>query len=344
MSNLVLITFQRAIKMSITNSALKTASTKQNNLFKIGAVSRITNIPVDTLRIWERRYSVVVPFRSENSDRLYKTEDINRLTLLKMLVDRGHAIGTVAKLENKDLIDRLEIHDQNTISKDRETQSNESIKITVIGDVLPIQIQHTQLNNPGFIFTSLFQTEAEFNENRGEENPDILILEYPAIQEDHIQRISEIFKVSGAKKLILIYGFTNSAAKKSLKKTDYTYLHAPVTLDHLQSEILHLIKKENLQKVSSNNSNLDDKAPLRTYTNNQLINLSSSSPTIKCECPQHLSSMILKLVQFEVYSAECVSRYKKDAELHTLLGNMTGHARSIMEQALTKVIEAEGLA
>ena len=47
--------------------------------------------------------------------------------------------------------------------------------------------------------------------------------------------------------------------------------------------------------------------------------------------------------QFEVYSAECENRNTKDAELHALLGNMTGHARSVMEQALAKIVEAEGL-
>lgn len=329
--------------MPKTNLEPNTADTA-SNMFKIGAVSRITNIPVDTLRIWERRYSVVVPFRSENSDRLYTTEDINRLTLLKMLVDRGHSIGSVAKLENKKLIERLEIHDQNKINKDDEVKSTEAVSVVVIGDVLPLQIQHSQTINANFSFAGIYQTATEFNEKHSDENIDILILEYPAIQEDHLRSIHELFESSGAKKLILIYGFTNSAAKKLLNKTDYTYLHAPVTIDHLQSEISYLIKKGNLQKSNSNDFNLSDKAPLRTYTNNQLINLSSASTTIKCECPQHLSSMILKLIQFEVYSAECVSRYKKDATLHELLGNMTGHARSIMEQALTKVLEAEGKA
>ena len=53
--------------------------------------------------------------------------------------------------------------------------------------------------------------------------------------------------------------------------------------------------------------------------------------------------MILKMTQFEIYSMECESRNPKDAELHALLGNMTGHARAIMERALTQVVEAEGL-
>jgi hypothetical protein len=312
-------------------------------MFKIGAVSRITNIPVDTLRIWERRYSVVVPFRSENSDRLYSTEDIKRLNLLKMLVGRGHTIGTVARLENEKLIERLEIHDANTVSKDIPNDPDKAVHVAVVGDVLPLQIQHTQINNSAFMFSGLYRSEADFYENHQDDKLDVLIIEYPAIQEDHLEKIHNLFKSSGAKKLILIYGFTNSAAKTLLNETEYTYIQAPVTIDHLQSEILHVIEKNKLHNSPSESFDLNGKAPLRNYTNNELIKLSSASATIKCECPQHLSSMILKLVQFEVYSAECVSRYKKDADLHALLGNMTGHARSIMEQALTKVIEAEGI-
>ena len=113
--------------------------TSSNSTFKIGAVSRITNIPIDTLRIWERRYSVVEPIRTNNSDRQYQNDDINRLTLLKMLVDRGHSIGSIAPLENEDLIERLEMHDQNTI----RTQPNNTLKtvhVAVIGEVLSLQI------------------------------------------------------------------------------------------------------------------------------------------------------------------------------------------------------------
>ena len=112
-------------------------------------------------------------------------------------------------------------------------------------------------------------------------------------------------------------------------------------MDHLKTEISNLIQQENISNNDELGFDLESKAPLRTYTNNELIKLSSASATIKCECPQHLSSMILKLIQFEIYSMECASRFKKDADIHVLLGNLTGHARSIMEQALRKVIETE---
>ncbi len=317
-------------------------TTKIQTSFKIGAVSRITNIPIDTLRIWERRYSVVVPIRSNNSDRLYRNDDINRLTLLKMLVDRGHSIGAIAPLENKKLIERLEIHDQNKI-RIKSDDTKKTVRVVVIGEVLSLQLEHFDIAESNFSFTGLYRNETDFTANNKDDAIDILILECPAIQGDHIRHISELFKNSGAKQLMLIYGFTNSAAKKILRKTDFTYLQAPITIEYLKTEVTNLISEKIIIDDLQPGFDLDSKAPLRTYSNNELIKLSSASATIKCECPQHLSSMILKLIQFEIYSSECASRFKKDADLHILLGNLTGHARSIMEQALEKVIEAESV-
>lgn len=308
--------------------------------FKIGAVSRITNIPIDTLRIWERRYSVVVPIRSNNSDRLYRNEDINRLTLLKMLVDRGHSIGSIAPLANEKLIERLEVHDQNKICI-KSDDTKKTVRVVVIGEVLSLQLEHFNMAQSDFRFTGLYRNETDFTADNKDDAIDVLIFECPAIQGDHIKHISDLFKNSGAKQLMLIYGFTNSAAKSLLRKTDFTYIQAPITIDHLKTEINNLIKENNISDDNHFGVELDNKAPLRTYSNNELIKLSSASTTIKCECPQHLSSMILKLIQFEVYSDECAIRFKKDADLHILLGNLTGHARSIMELALGKVIEAE---
>jgi MerR family transcriptional regulator, light-induced transcriptional regulator len=316
---------------------MTTASKAAETVFKIGAVSKITNIPVDTLRIWERRYSVVVPIRSKNADRLYQTQDINRLTLLKMLVERGHSIGSIAHLSNNELNERLSMHDNNSISNNNNI--SEEMNIAVVGEVISLQVQYSQIDNKQFSFTDIYHNENDFIENKKSTPIDILVLEYPAIQEDHIERIDLLFKQSNAKQLILIYGFTNSATKKILNKSSYKYIQAPITVDNLQREIIGLISEKNLD----NEIKLEYKAPARTYTNNQLIGLSSTSSVIKCECPQHLSSMVIKLVQFEHYSSECIDRYEKDAELHAMLGNMAGHARSILEQALSKIVSAENL-
>ncbi|MEM7027266.1 MAG: MerR family transcriptional regulator [Pseudomonadota bacterium] len=319
-------------------------SNKVATTFKIGAVSRITNIPVDTLRIWERRYSVVVPIRSDNSDRLYQREDINRLTLLKMLVDRGHSIGSIAKLANEDLVERLDIHDQNN-SKIKSTQKTAKgdFNVVVIGDVLTLQLGHHQQAESQYTIKDLYNSQDEFIANRKDYPIDILVVEYPAIQEDLLPQIDDLFKQSGAKQMILVYGFTNTAAKRVLNSTRYHLVPAPITVEHLHAEIVQLLEHTEAKPQQSTNVSLEQPAPSRTYSNKQLIQLSSASSTIKCECPQHLSSLILKLVQFEVYSEQCENRGLKDAELHALLGKMTGHARSLMESALTEVVKAEGI-
>lgn len=60
-------------------------------------------MPVTTLRIWERRYGVVAPPKSESVQRLYSEDDVRRLTLLKGLVKRGHPIATIAKIDSAQL-------------------------------------------------------------------------------------------------------------------------------------------------------------------------------------------------------------------------------------------------
>jgi len=323
-----------------------TETTRAATAFKIGAVSRITNIPVDTLRIWERRYSVVEPIRSNNADRLYQRGDINRLTLLKMLVDRGHSIGSIANLSNVELVERLHLHDENNsrIKNNQTSRKNKSgSRVVVIGDVLSLQLSHHQSDNELFTIDGLYNTEEEFYKSNDDKPIDILVVEYPTVQEEQISEIDQLYKQSGAKNIILVYGFTNSAAKRLLSSSRYHLVPAPVTVEHLRTEINQLSEHPQTKTQITQLTSIESPAPRRHYTNKELIQLSSLSSTIKCECPQHLSTLILKLVQFEIYSEQCENRGLKDAELHAQLGKMTGHARAIMEEALTEVVKAEGL-
>jgi DNA-binding transcriptional MerR regulator len=63
--------------------------------YPIGAVARMTGLPLDTLRAWERRHRVVTPSRDARGRR-YTEADVKRLTRLAALVDAGHPIGSLA--------------------------------------------------------------------------------------------------------------------------------------------------------------------------------------------------------------------------------------------------------
>ena len=80
---------------------------QEEEFFEISAVARLTGISSHVLRVWERRYGVVEPHRSDSKRRRYTRDDIQRLSLLKTLVDNGHAIGTIAKLGTAQLEERL---------------------------------------------------------------------------------------------------------------------------------------------------------------------------------------------------------------------------------------------
>lgn len=61
----------------------------------IAAVERDTGISKDTLRIWERRYGFPQPSRDAQGERVYPPEQVQRLRLLKRLLDAGHRPGRV---------------------------------------------------------------------------------------------------------------------------------------------------------------------------------------------------------------------------------------------------------
>lgn len=70
--------------------------------YPIRAVARMTGLSLDTLRAWERRYQAVVPERNDRG-RVYTDRHVARLKQLAALVERGHAIGSIATLSDAEL-------------------------------------------------------------------------------------------------------------------------------------------------------------------------------------------------------------------------------------------------
>ncbi|NMG75957.1 MerR family transcriptional regulator [Aromatoleum diolicum] len=55
----------------------------------IAAVERDTGLPKDTLRVWERRYGFPQPSRDAHGERLYPREQVDKLRLIRRLLDQG---------------------------------------------------------------------------------------------------------------------------------------------------------------------------------------------------------------------------------------------------------------
>lgn len=74
-------------------------------LYSIGAISSLSGVPTETIRIWERRYKLLSPTRSAGGHRQYSEADVEFLRALKQLTSRGMRIGTLAKRSREDLIE-----------------------------------------------------------------------------------------------------------------------------------------------------------------------------------------------------------------------------------------------
>ena len=67
--------------------------------FNISAVERDTGLSKDVLRVWERRYGFPLPERDPQGERLYSDAQIERLRLIKRLMDQGYRPGKLIPMD-----------------------------------------------------------------------------------------------------------------------------------------------------------------------------------------------------------------------------------------------------
>jgi DNA-binding transcriptional MerR regulator/methylmalonyl-CoA mutase cobalamin-binding subunit len=76
-------------------------STQQQ--FSIAAAERDTGLSKDTLRVWERRYGFPKPERDHLGDRCYSIDQIEKLRIIKRLLDKGFRPGRIVQLNLTEL-------------------------------------------------------------------------------------------------------------------------------------------------------------------------------------------------------------------------------------------------
>ena len=71
--------------------------------FNIAAVERDTGLSKDVLRMWERRYGFPLPQRDANGERTYPAAQVERLRLIKRLMDMGYRPGKLIAMDDQAL-------------------------------------------------------------------------------------------------------------------------------------------------------------------------------------------------------------------------------------------------
>ena len=74
----------------------------------IAAVERDTGLGKDTLRVWERRYGFPKPDRDAKGERLYPADQVEKLRLIRCLLDRGQRPSKIVGASTDELRAMLE--------------------------------------------------------------------------------------------------------------------------------------------------------------------------------------------------------------------------------------------
>jgi MerR family transcriptional regulator, light-induced transcriptional regulator len=84
------------------------ASRALASLASISTVERDTGLSKDTLRVWERRYGFPKPSRDGNGERVYPAEQLEKLRVIRRLMDSGLRPGKIVSASLRELNVRIQ--------------------------------------------------------------------------------------------------------------------------------------------------------------------------------------------------------------------------------------------
>jgi len=310
-------------------------------MYRSGTAARMAKMPVSTLRVWEQRYGVISPTKSESGQRLYSSEDVKRLALLRSLVNQGHAIGAIAHADSTELQQLLET------SQASETpapvSSTEAISLAVCGALLAERVRRRKTTLASLGIEPVIALPALDGEPPLEQLPhaDALIVEAASLHPETAEALLAATRRSGASAVGVIYSFGTVRATDMLRAAGvrlYREPNAQGELDQVLQELAQLVRVDavygKLEPLRRN---------ARRFSDRQLEIFANASQTIACECPRHLVGLIRQLDAFERFSDGCAVRSALDEQLHRHLGDVANRARLMLEDAMEFAIRAETL-
>ncbi len=325
-------------------------------VYQIGTVSSLTGVDAHTIRAWERRYGAIKPNRSQTGRRLYDDQTVERLQLLKALVDCNEAIGQIAHLPDDNLRERLgriARHEAHATSARESSDEDAPPRIAVLATSVAHQLAANAAAFGGLdVHVHESAIEHFLEEQRGS-RWDVVILELAEARPIAAPTLRAIAELPGQPAVLVVYPFATAATLAKLGRAGAVTSRTPLPLGSLRRivddlVVIRLARRRARARTPHRDSTQEGEETAaatvgRRFDDAQLARLLEVSTAIDCECPNHLSSIVTGLVAFEQYSRDCLSRDEQDAAQHRRLADGTAEARALMEQLLVELCEHEGI-
>lgn len=310
--------------MNPTVEPMDSLTPAPTKLLSIGAISRETGIHVSTIRMWEARYGALTPVRTEGGARRYSSTDLERLRLIKQLLDRGHKPSALASLS----LDQL--HAELFGPDKRGAAVQTARRIASMGSATWRSILFTDPAMKAWTPTSHFDELTEVEHRL--ESFDVGIVLTPALQMNLAKYLAAALSMYKDKTLIVIYEFSSSSVIRFLSALGIEcikYPAAPMDLARSLSAIVEA-RQANYQAPAQPRFGIE-----------QLQTIAATDSNLLCECPKHLASLIISLHSFIQYSSQCVNDAPKDALIHEKLRDIASLGIVQLESGLDLVLEAD---
>lgn len=96
--------------------------------YSIKDLEKLSGVKAHTIRIWESRYSLIEPKRTETNIRIYDDTQLKKLLNVSLLISNGHKISKISKIEvaqlNQMIADIYKKANESLITQSLEIQLN----------------------------------------------------------------------------------------------------------------------------------------------------------------------------------------------------------------------------
>lgn len=290
----------------------------EEDLYRIGTITKLTGIAVERLRAWERRYGLIPAHRSGKT-RFYSKAQLDRLIRIKRLIDQGHPISTLVELDDEQLQARLATH--------REA----SVKPAVTGLIGPnlLVLEHQQTDPARLDVRARWaNADAFFADQSGTEGLDVVVVQLPVLLTHIVEKIASFQPKS---RIVAIYQFATPRHLSDVQELGIPTLPWPTSW----REIEHACATTAGMPLRA------ARAAERRFTDEELIAIAASTDNAT-GCPQHLVELISGLNAFAEYSESCIEDQGQQ-DLYARVHTDTTHARAQLELALEVLVDAEQL-
>lgn len=287
-----------------------------SDLYRIGTVASLTGISVERLRAWERRYDFS-PAHKTGKTRFYSRTQLDRLKLIKHLIDQGQPISSLASLDHAQLVNRIEVENAPNYRVDVLQRPT----VGLIGpNLLMLEQQAQKLTDKRLDVVSRWANMQAFeSEQLGAVEPDLVIVQLPVLSSQPIDIISNVFEKA---RVIVVYQFATSKTLSALTESGLAALKWPLSWSEL----------EHVSIAEIGTRGLICGATPRRYSDEELIAMAAETDD-PSNCTQYLIEAINQLNAFTAYAHDSALALS-DGAAHKQLQNDASFARHNLEGAL----------